>query len=179
MGWKTGWLILVLAALVSDAGVAAEPYSYSVGLLAGVGGPIDSDPDIGLDHSLLQLNLGFVSRPRTHVVARLGQLGLDDPRGLEGLDDAELTYLTLGGEYRYLESLYDSGIFLALGGYRLEGTELGSGRDETAIGLSFGVTGDFRINQNWSVAAELVGHWADFDRLQTFATGQIGIAYHF
>jgi hypothetical protein len=169
---------LATAGSVAPA-TAAESYSYTLGILGGVGGSIDADPGVGYDNLALQLNLGFVVSPRTHLVARLGQMDLEDERGFAGLFGADLTYLSVSGEYRYSEPLYESGLFLGLGAYQLNGHVLGESIDDTALGLHFGVTGDFRLNAGWSVVAELSAHWADLDESQTFALGHVGLAYHF
>jgi hypothetical protein len=171
-------LALAMAGTVAPA-AAADPYSYTLGILGGIGGSIDADPNVGYDNLALQLNLGFIVSNKTHLVARLGQLDLEDERGFAGLFGADLAYVSVAGEYRYSEALYDSGLFLGLGAYRLHGTVQGESIDDTTLGLHFGVTGDFRLNASWSVVAELSAHWAALEENQTFALGHMGLAYHF
>ncbi|MBZ0111072.1 MAG: hypothetical protein K8J08_01290 [Thermoanaerobaculia bacterium] len=175
----TLWMVALVTMGTVAPAAAAEPYSYTLGILGGSGGSIDADPGIGYDNLALQMNLGFVVSPQTHLVARLGQLDLDDERGFAGLYGADLTYLSVAGEYRYSEPLYESGLFLGLGAYQLKGHVLGESIDDTALGMHFGITGDFRLNANWSFVAELSAHWADLDENKTFALGHMGLAYHF
>lgn len=171
---------LALALLAPGAAQAQETYTYTVGLLGGLGGSLDADVGDDLDNTGFQLNLGMVFQPQDHLVVRVGQLGLDSSERFQDLTDADLTYLTIGGEYRYRHAYYDSGIYLALGGYRLAGTDLGgSDRDDTSIGLALGLTGDFPIRRWLSFQVELSGHYADLDQAQIFAMGHAGLAVHF
>ena len=43
----------------------------------------------------------MVTEPRTLLVLRAGQLGLDKDEFFGSLSDADLKYVTIGGEYRY------------------------------------------------------------------------------
>ena len=172
--------VLAPAVLAPGAAHAQEIYTYTVGLFGGLGGSLDADVGDELDNTGFQLNLGMVFEPRDHLVVRFGKLGLDSSERFEDLTDADLTYLTIGGEYRYRHSYYDSGVYLALGGYQLEGTDLGGAdQDETGVGLALGVTGDFPITRWLSVQVELSGHYADLDRASVFAMGHAGLAAHF
>lgn len=175
-------LVLVLACLVVPAAVGAqEPYTFTVGLLGGLGGSLDADVGDSLENTGYQLNLTMVTESHTHVGLRAGKLGLDD-KGLFGsLSDAELTYATLGGEYRFRQSYNESGFYLGLGGYRLEGFDLlGKDSEKTSLGLTVGVTGEFPIRRWIGVLFELSGHYVvDFDEAQFFAMGQGGVAVHF
>jgi hypothetical protein len=175
-----GIALLAGLLLLPGAACAQELYNYSVGVLGGIGGSIDVEPGDDLSNTGLQLNLSMVTDPRTHVVARLGQLGLDADESFGSLTDADLTYLTIGGEYRFDETWYDSGIYLALGGYRLEGTEFfGGGFEDTSIGLAIGVTGEFKVNRWLGVLLELSGHYVDFEEAQVFGMGHGGLTVHF
>jgi hypothetical protein len=169
-------LAAITLLLSAAPGVAVEPYLVSVGVLGGLGGPLDADqPDPGVDHQALQLDVGVLTEPRTLVVLRLGRLEMDEPLG--ALVEPELEYATISGEYRLFDGWYDSGIFLGLGGYRLgaDGVD-----EETAVGLTVGVTGDFEVNRWLSVVAELSGHWADLDAgSQFFGLGHAGLAVRF
>ena len=166
--------IVMLGALAAPA-AAIEDYLMSVAVLGGLGGPFDADePDPGLDHQSLQLNVGLLTEPRTLVSLRLGQLDIDEPLGL--LVEPTLDYLTVSGEYRFYKQWYDSGIFLGLGGYRLEG----DGSDaETTLGFTAGVTGDLEITRWLSVVAELSAHWADLESSQFWGMGHAGLAVKF
>jgi hypothetical protein len=173
--------LLVVAALAAPGAAGAqETYTFTVGAFGGLGGSLDADPGDELDNTGFQLDLGMVIQPANHLVLRLGSLDLDSAERFEDLTAAELTYATIGGEYRYRHSYYDSGIYLALGGYRLEGDDAaGRAEDETAIGLALGVTGEFPITRWLGFQVELSGHYADFDRASLFAMGHAGVVVHF
>ena len=172
---------LVAALALPGAAHAQESYTFTVGVLGGVGGSVDADVGDSLDNTGFQLDLGMVIQPENHLVLRIGQLGLDSDERFEDLTDADLTYATIGGEYKYRHSYYDSGIYLALGGYRLSGNDFfdGESEDETAVGLALGVTGDFPITRWLSLQVEFSGHYADFDDASVFAMGHGGLAVHF
>lgn len=160
---------------------AQETYTFTVGALGGLGGSVDADIGDSLDNTGFQLDLGMVIQPRNHLVLRIGQLGLDSDGRFEDLTDAELTYATIGGEYKYQHSYYDSGIYLALGGYRIEGNDFfdGADRDDTAVGLALGVTGEFPISRWLSLQIEFSGHYADFEDASVFGMGHGGFVVHF
>lgn len=171
---------LLAAALAPGAARAQETYTFTVGALGGIGGSVDADPGDELDNTGFQLDLGMVIEPQNHLVLRLGRHDLDSGGRFEDLTNAELTYATIGGEYKYRHDYYDSGIYLALGGYRLEGDRpAGGSTDETAIGLALGVTGEFPVRRWLGVQVELSGHYADFDRANLFALGHVGLVVHF
>jgi hypothetical protein len=164
----------------ADAARAVEPYLFSLGVLGGLGGPLDaSDPDPGVDNQVIQLQAGMLTEPRTLVIVRVGRLETDDDAALGSLTAPTLDYLTISGEYRLFEGWYDSGIFLGLGGYRLEGDRDGVVEDETSIGLTLGATGEMEVTRHFSVIAEFSGHWADLDETQLFGMGLIGLAVKF
>ncbi len=174
-------LLLLLALLFAPAAASAqESYSFTVGLLGGLGGSFDAEPGDDLSNTGYQLNFTMVTEPRTHVGFRAGQLALDGDGLFGSLRDAELSYVTVGGEYRASQGFYDSGLYIALGGYRLEGLAF-DGRDEseTSIGLALGVTGEFEINRWLGVVLELSGHYVDFEDAQLFGMGHAGLAIHF
>ncbi|MFP3939496.1 MAG: outer membrane beta-barrel protein [Acidobacteriota bacterium] len=171
---------LAVALLFSAPAAAQETYTFTAGVLGGIGGSTDAEPGDGLDNGSFQLDLGVVFQPQNHLVARIGRLGLGGSDRFADLVDADLTYATIGGEYRYRHSYYDSGLYLALGAYRLEGDlPAGGEEDETAVGLALGVTGEFPINRWLGVQLEVSGHYADFDRAQVFAMGHAGLVVHF
>lgn len=175
-----GMVLLAGLLLLPGAARAQESYTYSVAALGSIGGSIDAEPGDDLSNTGYQLNLAMVTDPRTHVGIRLGQLGLDGDEFFGSLTDADLTYVTVGGEYRFNENWYDSGVYFALGGYRLEGTA-GDGGDsrDNSLGLAVGVTGEFKVNRWLGVLLELSGHYVDFDEAQIFGMGHGGIAIHF
>jgi hypothetical protein len=173
-------LPICLLLLLPGAAGAQEFYTYTVGVFGAMGGSIDAEPGDSLTNTGYQLNLGLVTEPHTHLVLRTGLLKLDQDESFGSLSDAELTYATIGGEYRDRERFFDSGIYIALGGYRLEGIK-SSGDDEreSSWGLAVGVTGELPVNRWLGVQAELSGHYVDFDEQQFFAMGNVGIALHF
>jgi hypothetical protein len=175
-----GIALLAGLLLLPGAARAQEHYNFTVAALGSIGGSLDAEPGDDLSNTGYQLNFAMVTDPRTHVGVRLGQLGLDGDDFFGTLRDADLTYVTVGGEYRFNEDWYESGIYFALGGYRLEGTELdGEDSRDTSFGLAAGVTGEFKVNQWLGVLLELSGHYVDFDEAQLFAMGQGGVAVHF
>ena len=176
--------LAVLAALLAPGAVEAqETYTFTVGAFGGLGGSLDAEPGDEIDNTGFQLDFGVVIQPRNHLMLRIGRLDLDSADRFEDLTAAELTYATIGGEYKYRHSYYDSGIYLALGGYRLEGDAAFAGADadeeETAIGLALGVTGEFPITRWLGFQVELSGHYVDFERASLFAMGQAGVVVHF
>jgi hypothetical protein len=175
-----GMALLAGLLLFAGAARAEEPYSFSVGVLGNVGGSLDAEPGDDLSNTGYQVNLAMVTESQTQVGVRVGQLGLDADEFFGSLTDADLTYVTIGGEYRFDETWYDSGIYLALGGYRLEGTDfLGSDSRDTSLGLAVGVTGEFKVNRWLGVLLELSGHYVDFEEAQIFGMGHGGVTVHF
>lgn len=172
----------VTAALVvsARAGEAQELHTYTVAALGGAGGSLDVERGDDLGNTGLQVVLGMVTEPKTLVALRLGRLDLDVDEGFGSLTDAELTYATVGGEYKWRETYYTSGLYLGLGGYELQGTAAGGGdRSDTAPGLVLGLTGEFHLHQRVGLLVEFSGHWVDFDEANVFAMGHAGLAIHF
>jgi hypothetical protein len=174
----TGILLAALL-LLPGAARAQEPYTFTVGLLGGIGGSLDADPGDDLGNTGFQLNLAMITDPRTHVGVRLGKLALDSQESFGTLTEADLSYVTVAGEYRFAETYYESGIYAGLGGYRVEGVRGGKDESETSLGLTVGVTGEFRVTRWLAVLVELSGHYANLDEAQLFAMGHGGIAVHF
>jgi hypothetical protein len=176
-----GRLLLAFSLLLLPAAAGAqELYTYTVGVFGGIGGSLDADPGGSLTNTGYQLNLGLVTEPHTHLVLRTGRLGLDKDKLFGSLSNADMEYVTLGGEYRYSEEFYESGAFVALGAYRLNGTRA-SGRDsrEDTWGVSAGFTGELPIRRWLGVQAEISGHYVDFREEQFFVMGHVGVAFHF
>lgn len=173
--------LALLAALLLLPGAvrAQEPYTFTAGLMGGIGGSFDAEPGDDLGNTGFQLNLAMVTEPRTHVGFRLGRLSLDGEERFGSLTEAELSYVTIAGEYRFPQSYYESGLYIGLGGYRLEGDRGSRDEQDTAVGLNLGVTGEFRVTQWLGVLIELSGHYADLDEAQLFGMGHAGIAIHF
>lgn len=173
--------VLVLGLFALAPGASAQDYHiFTVHGGVGFGGSLDADPGDGIDHGSWQLGASMITEPRTLFGVRLGQIGFDAAEPLETLFDADLTYLTLAGEYKFDQGYYESGIYLGLGGYQLEGVDAGGAdRDETSFGLVIGVNGEFSITRRFGVLVEFSGHYVDFDAAQFFAMGHAGVAFHF
>jgi hypothetical protein len=176
-----GRLLLGLSLLLLPAlGGAQELYTYTVGVFGGIGGSFDADPGGSFGNSAYQLNLGVVTEPGTHLILRTGRLALDKDGLFGSLSNADMKYVTIGGEYRYSEKFYESGVFAALGAYRLGGTQV-SGHDSRTDtwGLSVGFTGELPIRTWLGLQAELSGHYVDFKEEQFFAMVHAGLVFHF
>lgn len=181
---RSRWLALLALVVALGAAAparAAEPYLFNVGLLGGLGGPLDADdPDPGASQQTLELQVGLVTEPRTLLQLRVGRVDFDEDDILGDLFSPQLDYATIGGEYRFYENWYDSGIFLGLGAYRLSGDDFeGGSRDETAVGLTAGVTGEFEITQHFALLGQISGHYVDFDQSQLFGTAMAGVSFRF
>lgn len=171
--------LLAALLLLPGAARAQELYTFTAGLMGGIGGSFDAEPGDDLGNTGFQLNLSMVTEPRTHVGFRLGKLSLDSEDRFGSLSDAELSYVTVAGEYRFPQSYYESGLYLGLGGYRLEGNRGNRDEQDTSVGLTLGVTGEFKVTQWLGVLIELSGHYADLDEAQFFGMGHAGVAIHF
>ena len=170
--------VLAAALMLSVPATAQDPYNYTASLSVLVGGPLDaSEPDPGLGNAGFQAAFSFISAPRTHVGIRLGRVGFSEE--LSNLRDPDLTFVNVGGEYRYQESYYQSGLFLGLGVYQLEGDTENGSDDRTAIGVALGATGDFPITRKLSFIADVSVHWADLGEASFFAFVNLGLGYHF
>jgi hypothetical protein len=176
-------LLLVALAVLAGARSAAaqERGTFAVGLLGGIGGALDAEGDReDFDHQALEASFAMLTNDNTLVVARVGELELEDDLGAEGLFDARLRFATLAGEYRFRQPSYDYGIYLGLGGYELEGESFfGEDEDERSLGLAFGVTGDFDVSRHLSAVVEIAAHYAFFDRAEIYGAALGGIAVHF
>lgn len=180
---KRSTLVLcVLVALAAAAGPlrAQDSTTFVVGLLGGIGGALEGSPDRVYDQRALQAEVGMLTNERTYVMVRAGRLSFDRDLEIGHLVDAELEYVTVAGEYRFRQPVYDFGIYLGLGGYRLSGFEAGRGHvDERALGLSFGLTGDFDLTRHLSIVGEFAAHYAFINRADLYGLGLAGVAVHF
>jgi len=145
--------------------------------LVGIGGSPDGSPDDHLDHFSFQLGFAWEADDDLLVGLRYGQLTFDSG-GLGARPEPTLDYVTVGGEYLFNEGYYVSGVYLAIGGYRLGdgGSGLGS---ETALGGAVGLTGDFRITDRVSVLVDLSVHYAELEDVDGLGIGLVGIGYRF
>ncbi len=177
--------LLALLALLALPGAAAaqDLYSWSVAALGGLGGSADVKPGSrSLDNGGWQLEGSVVTDPSVALVLRIGDLGLGGRNTLFATRfGADLSYLTLSGQYRFQESYYDSGIYLGIGGYRLGGTDAFSGAPATttAIGGVLGFTGEFKATRRFGVLVELSGHYVDLKDAHLFGMAHAGLAFHF
>ena len=161
--------------LCSGMATAQDKYNFSAALSAGFGGPLDADePDPGVGNGSFQGLFSWITQPRTRVGVRIGQIDMGDEL-LGNIFDPEMLYATISGEYRFQESTYQSGVFLGLGIYSLDGAN----DDDSSLGLTIGFTGDFPVADRWSILAELAGHYADLEGAQAFGTLHVGVSYHF
>jgi hypothetical protein len=163
----------------AQASSASDLHTFTASLYGTIGGPVDvSGEDPGLGQTGFQLGFAWLTQPNTQVGIRLGQVNMDGEQ-IDGLFDPELTYATIGGEYRYRETFYDSGVFLGLGLYSLDGIVGGTSTDKSAVGLNVGATGDFPLTPKLSVLVEISLHYADLEYTQLFGFAHVGLAYHF
>jgi hypothetical protein len=174
------WFPVACLLLVPGAARAQEPYSATLSLLGGLGGAEDAEPSPGFDNQGFQLGLALLTEPGVLVGVRAGSLELGDGDDAFGsLLDAQLDYATIAGEYRYREGYYDSGLYLGLGAYRLEGSRGGRDQSDTAPGLVLGITGEFQLVKRLAFLIELSGHYVDLDEARLFGMGHAGLEFRF
>ena len=175
----TGAVVLLMALGAVDAAGAQDTYAYAVSVLGGAGGAFDANPDSGLSNTSFQLGFGMLIDERALLGVRAGRLRFEDP-GIGSLATADLDYATVAGEYRFRQSWYDYGLFFGLGDYRLDGRRASGAREsQTALGVTLGLTGDFRVVRWLSVVGEIAGHYIFLDQATTFGQAQVGVAFHF
>jgi len=171
--WIAGFLFLIVG-----AARAQERYSYTGEVLGGLSGSLDQRTD-GFGQKAWELGVGMVTDDRTQTTLRVGRMDLGD-RTVPDLRSPQLDYAVLAGRYSFPEPAYDTGVFLGLGAYRLDGTlALGDRKRETALGVELGFTGDFDVTRHLSFVAELAFHYAFFHETQLYGEGLGGIAVHF
>lgn len=164
-----GLIVLVFAPV---AGLAQSTGTYTVGLMAGLGGSLEDDPDTGLDNFTWQAIFSMKIDSATLWGIRAGQLDLDAGRVTSDLD-----FVTVAGEYRFGEDIIDTGLYLGLGLYDMSGAI--EAFNDTALGLTVGIAGDVFLTERFSILVDLSAHYADLDRTQFFVMGHVGVGYHF
>jgi hypothetical protein len=175
-----GLIMLLGSLLIPGVTCAQELHTYSVGILGGLGGSFDASPGGSYDNPSYQLNLSMITETRTLVGLRIGKIDLNKDLFFGSLHDAGLTYATIGGEYRFQESYYESGIFLGLGAYRLNGTNaLGRSDDQTSVGINAGVTGEIPLNSRLGILLELSGHYVNLREAKLYGIAHGGFTFHF
>jgi hypothetical protein len=168
---------------LTPAAAAQDLYSWMVSALGGVGGSADVKPGSrDFSNGGWQVEGLALTEPRTLVGVRVGHFGLGGKSTQFGTRlGADLSYVTLAGQYMYEESYYDSGIYLGIGGYRLGGTDVltGTSSSKTAIGGVLGIVGEFRTTRRFGLLVELSGHYVDIKSSHVFGMAHAGLAFHF
>jgi len=172
--------VLAASAAPLAAAEQQESYTFTLGLLGGVGGALDADPDPGLGETSWALAAGMVTAPRTLVVIRAGRLAIEGDPEFERFAQADLEYVNISGEYRFAQPTYDFGTYLGLGYYRMNGDLLVGGEtSESDLGIVLGLTGDFDITRYLSFIGEVSAHYVFLDDASIYAMANVGLAVHF
>src|SRR5258708_23324006 len=154
-----------------------------MGGMGGGGGSVDVRPGSrNFSNGSWQVEGLVLTEPRIVVALRAGQLALGGKDALFGSRvGADLSYVTLSGQYMFEESYYDSGVYLGLGAYRLGGNDAvtGASASKTVAGGVLGLTGDFKASKRFSVVLELSGHYIDIRQAHIYAMAHGGLAFHF
>jgi hypothetical protein len=176
--------LAVVSALALPGPAAAQNlYNWTVGVMGGAGGSADVKPGSrNFSNLSWQVEGLALTETRTFLGLRVGHLALGDKNTLFGTRrGADLSYVTLAGQYNYVESYYESGVYLGLGAYRLGGKDAvtGASASKTVAGGVLGLTGDFRASRRVSVVIEVSGHYIDVRNAHIFAMAHGGLALHF
>lgn len=174
-------LLIVGIAVLLPAALEAQESTWTLSALGGLGAAIDEGGSAGFG---LQVGGALVVDRQTNIWLRLGSVGFDTGDDAGALDDAGATYVNIGGEYQFFEGYYDSGVFLGLGAYNVDGTRIGAvgparDVDDTVLGLVLGVSGEFKVTPKFAFLVEVAGHVLDSDDAQVLATAHAGVAWHF
>jgi len=173
-------IVLIGAGAPLTAAEQTDSYTFTLGLLGGVGGALDADPDPGLEERSWALAAGMITAPRTLVVMRAGRLEIEGAPAFERFAQADLEYVNIAGEYRFAQPTYDYGMYLGLGYYQMDGALLAGGSaSDSDVGIVLGLTGDFDVTRYLSVIGEISGHYVFLDDANIFAMANIGLAVHF
>lgn len=157
-----------------------ESYTFTLGLLGGLGGALDAEPDPGLGQTSWALAAGMVTAPRTLVVVRAGRLAIEGDPAFERFAKADLEYVNIAGEYRFAQPTYDYGTYIGLGYYQMKGDLLTGGETkESDLGIVLGLTGDFDITRYLSFIGEVSAHYVFLDDASIYAMANVGLAIHF
>ncbi|HVR06600.1 MAG TPA: hypothetical protein VMW75_01010 [Thermoanaerobaculia bacterium] len=177
-------LFATLAGMALPAAAPAqELYNWTVGLMGGIGGSVDVKPGSrSFSNASWQIEGLVLTETHTYLALRAGQLALGGRDTLFGSrTGADLSYVTLAGQYMFQESYYDSGVYLGLGAYRLGGNDAvtGASASKTVAGGVFGLVGDFRASRRISVVVEASGHYIGISNAHIYAMAHAGLAFHF
>lgn len=169
--WNLVAIGLMMATLCGARLASAQsPRLFSLSLLGGLGSAIDvANPDA--NNPSLQVGFNMEIDTERMLGIRMGTIAFSSSDVLNGHPSADLTYVSVAGEYRFREPIYDSGVYLGLGVYHLAGA--------TRPGLALGYTGEFTVNERTSVVLELAGHYANFRYDQAFVQALGGVRWHF
>lgn len=175
-------LVTVALSVPSHPALAQGRHNLLVTLTGGIGGSIDED-DAGLGNRAFQLGLAMESGVQRLLSLRLGRISFGSEEVLGALADPQLDYAIVGGEYRFDEGAYISGLFLGLGAYRLEGIRAVAGaagvRDEkTVLGVNLGASGLFEVTRRVSLTGEISAHLLNSDVAEIFLVALGGVAIH-
>lgn len=174
-------LLAVACALVPSAG-QAQDYTWTFSLMGGIGGGLSGG---GGSEAAYQAGFGLQFEPHANVWVKAGALDFDTGTGVGELQQGSITYVNFGGEYQFSESYYESGIYLGLGAYDLEGRRVAAPgvllpvESDTVVGLVIGATGEFKITPSFVFLAEISGHVLDSSDLRVLGTAHFGFAFHF
>jgi hypothetical protein len=181
---RTALLLAGFVLLAGGAPLAAaeqqETYTFTLGLLGGVGGALDADPDPGLGQESFMVEAGMITASRTLIVVRAGRLAIEGEPDFERFSKADLEYINIAGEYRFAQPTYDYGLYIGLGYYKMNGDLLiGGDASENDLGIVLGMTGDFDVTRHLSVVAEISGHYVFLEDANIFGMANVGLAIHF
>ena len=179
---KRAWILAAAAwTWVAPAPVAAQERGLFVAsATGGLAGAFDSVGEKAFDHSARQLAAGMLTDDRTWTMLRYGRIDLDEEELPIGRLRSEVEYLNVAGEYRFRQPAYDFGLFVGVGGYRLDADRIGGGaEEEEAIGIAAGLTGDFDITARLSFVAEIDVHYVFFRETNSYGAALVGLAVHF
>ena len=113
-------LLTLGAVLAPERAAAQEDHPLEASVLFGLGGSFDQDQS-GLGNSSYQLGLSLGVARRTKVGVRVGEIDYAAGDFIASISSPTFSYVTIGGEYTFSERYYESGIYLGLGAYTLEG----------------------------------------------------------
>jgi hypothetical protein len=159
-----------------------QDYTWTLSLMGGLGGALRGGGGSGAGY---QAGFGLQFEPQANVWVKVGQMDFDTGSDIGDLADGTASYVTVGGEYQFAESYYDSGIFIGLGAYDLESRRrlapgiLGPVESETSMGLVLGATGEFKITPSFVFLVEFSGHVLDSGDLRVLGTAHAGFGLHF
>lgn len=171
-------LLTLGAVLAPSTALAQEDQPLEATVMFGVGGSYDADQS-GLGNTGYQIGLSLGVATRTKVGVRFGEIEYAAGDFISSIRRPTFSYATIGGEYTFSERYYESGIFIGLGAYKLEGFQGGLAFDDTTLGLALGVTGEFELTKRLGFVAEASGHLADFGPARYFLLFHGGLGYHF